>query len=461
MHARTTHYADTAFPGHAPHAHRHPRQNRTRRATDHMNDLDIPMPLMATMHTSSGAHPLRVGLANTFLTRFTGLMFSRPLAPRAALLLMHCPSVHTAFMRQTIDVVYIDSAGQVVRCVSRLRPWRCSIGNAQAVHALELAAGTIERLGIRCGDRLQHAVLRASSGTTVYRQAYPKVPPHQRGASMIEFAVVGPVLTLMGLAILQYGMLFFAKNQINHATFMAARAGASANASLEAVRNAYVSALVPIYGGGRNTTELAAAHARAQNDIASNVRIELLNPTRQSFDDWNDPALQQALGIRSRVIPNNALAFRDPAIIRSGSAQNIHDANLVKLRITHGYELKVPLMEFVYGTFLRWLDTGNDAFHTRLVRANRIPIDTHVTLHMQSDAIEGETVLEPDMDRDSNPSGPRDPAGPNNTPPNCLTIACTVRNVPVTPLDPGGGGDGGGGGCHGDTCPTCNATPKP
>jgi Flp pilus assembly protein TadG len=45
--------------------------------------------------------------------------------------------------------------------------------------------------------------------------------PVQRGSAMIEFAVVAPIITLLGLALLQYAMLFFAKNQINHAGFMA------------------------------------------------------------------------------------------------------------------------------------------------------------------------------------------------------------------------------------------------
>ncbi len=264
----------------------------------------------------------------------------------------------------------------------------------------------------------------------------------QRGAALIEFAVVGPVLTLLGLAVLQYGLLFFAKNGFNHAAFMAARAGAVANASLSSVQQAYVRALVPVYGGGRDGAELADAFARAQADVAANVRIELLNPTKESFDDWNDPALQRTLGQGRRVIPNANLAFKDPAEIKAHSGQNIHDANLIKLRITQGYQPAVPLVRQIYSRYLKWLDPGTDAFHTQLVEAGRIPVVTHVTLQMQSDAIEPDQPVS--MPGPGNQGQPGDPGDPPvvGSPPQCTTIGCMA------------GGEGGGGGGGGEA-PLC------
>lgn len=207
---------------------------------------------------------------------------------------------------------------------------------------------------------------------------------------MVEFVVIGPVITLLGLALLQYGLLFFAKNGFNHAAFMAARAGSVGNASLGSVQEAYARALIPLYGGGRDSAELAKAYARAQADVAGNVRIELLNPTKQSFDDWNDPALQNALGQGRRVIPNANLAFKDPNEVKPSSGQSIHDANLIKLRFTQGYEPKVPLVRSMLTQVLQRLDAGTDSFYTQLVQGGRIPVVTQVTLQMQSDAIEPE-----------------------------------------------------------------------
>ncbi len=251
---------------------------------------------------------------------------------------------------------------------------------------------------------------------------------------MIEFAVVGPVLTLLGLALLQYGLLFFAKNGFNHAAFMAARAGAVGNASLSSVQQAYLRALVPLYGGGRNSTELAEAYARAQTDAGGHLRIELLNPTQESFDDWNDPALQRTLGQGRRVIPNGNLAFKDPEDIKNRSGQNIHDANLIKLRFTQGYAPQVPLVRQLYSQYLKWRDPGTDAFHSQLVAEGRIPVVTHVTLQMQSDAIEpDQPVSMPGLGNNGQPGDPDDPPVVDTPPPGCAGSGCAADSSPTDP----------------------------
>ena len=209
-----------------------------------------------------------------------------------------------------------------------------------------------------------------------------------RGATMVEFAVVGPVLALIGLAVLQYSLLYVAKNQVNHAGFMAARAGSMHNATLDAIRTAYLRSLAPLYGGGRNAAEIAAAVDRATLDMKGNYRIELINPTRASFDDFNDPALKKLLKTDARVIPNRGLAMRDPALIKNASKQNIFDANLLKLRITHGYRPGVLMAGRVFTKLLTDADDRKDKFVSDLLATGRVPITTDITLHMNSDAIE-------------------------------------------------------------------------
>lgn len=114
-----------------------------------------PVRANAMLHTASGDHPLAIRVADCFLTRLRGLMLAAPLAQGHGLLLTHCTSVHSAFMRHTIDVIYLDCLGCVIRCVGGLRPWRASAG-WRAAHALELAEGSITRYCIRPGDRLRH-----------------------------------------------------------------------------------------------------------------------------------------------------------------------------------------------------------------------------------------------------------------------------------------------------------------
>lgn len=275
---------------------------------------------------------------------------------------------------------------------------------------------------------------------------------------MLEFTVVGPLITLMGLAILQYGLLFFSRNQINHASFMAARAGSVTHARPADIRQAYLRAMVPLYGGGTSTPELARAKAKAVADLQGNLRIELINPTRESFDDWSEPYLEQKYG--ARAIPNAGQAARDKSA-GSRSGQSVQDANLIKIRVTHGYELKIPLVRGIYRHYLRWLDDGSDPFHTDLIARGRLPVIAQATLHMQSDAIESEATASlvgggSGETSGSNSSGSAsgsedggtgaggsssgDGFGDDRPPPDCVTAGCSVVDPPGTQE---GDGDGG------------------
>lgn len=120
---------------------------------------------MKTVHayllTARAEHALRLCVADSFAARLRGLVGRAPLHPGEGLLLLRCASVHTAFLRVAIDVVYVDDVGRLVRCVPRLAPWRTSaaalLPGARVRHTLELAAGSIHRLGLRPGDRLLSA----------------------------------------------------------------------------------------------------------------------------------------------------------------------------------------------------------------------------------------------------------------------------------------------------------------
>jgi len=85
-----------------------------------------------------------VYVARSFGQRLLGLMGLRALPPGSALLFPGCDSVHTAWMRMAIDVVFLDAGGGVL-AVRRLRPWRVARCRG-AVAVLECPAGGAERL---------------------------------------------------------------------------------------------------------------------------------------------------------------------------------------------------------------------------------------------------------------------------------------------------------------------------
>ena len=100
-----------------------------------------------------------VEMADTRQTRRRGLLGRDCLERNAALMLVPCAAVHTAFMRFPIDIVFIDGDGCAVRTASRVQPWRVSIAlSARAV--IELPAGHLDACEVEIGDRLYLAPVR-------------------------------------------------------------------------------------------------------------------------------------------------------------------------------------------------------------------------------------------------------------------------------------------------------------
>lgn len=100
----------------------------------------------------SGRPVARSRRARTLWLRFRGLMLAPPLAPGQALWLPACHTVHTAFLRGSIDLLFLRGE-RIVRVASDLVPWRvASCTGADSV--VELAAGEVARLGLAAGQTL-------------------------------------------------------------------------------------------------------------------------------------------------------------------------------------------------------------------------------------------------------------------------------------------------------------------
>jgi len=126
-----------------------------------------------------------------------GLLGRRSLARGEGLLLRPAGSVHTAFMRFPIDVVFLDKDMTVLHVAPAVRPWRAAMTRGAKL-VLELPAGECELRGIRPGVQLS---------------ASEPEPPAARPSSM-RTSVVPAVLALaLGVAALarfgvgEYGVL--------------------------------------------------------------------------------------------------------------------------------------------------------------------------------------------------------------------------------------------------------------
>lgn len=99
----------------------------------------------------------KVNVARSFFDRLLGLMFLKRFKNSDGLIIEQCKSIHTFFMRFSIDVVFFDKNLEIVKIIRKMNPWRMSGFYLNASSVLELPSNTIpdkvkkgDRLNIKC-----------------------------------------------------------------------------------------------------------------------------------------------------------------------------------------------------------------------------------------------------------------------------------------------------------------------
>jgi uncharacterized protein len=101
-----------------------------------------------------------VSRCSNFVERARGLLGRPTLAPSEALWIAPCASVHTLGMRYSIDVIFCDFEGTVLRIVENLESGRIAVAiGARA--ACEVRSGVVRRIGIAVRDRLTFGRMEA------------------------------------------------------------------------------------------------------------------------------------------------------------------------------------------------------------------------------------------------------------------------------------------------------------
>ena len=112
-------------------------------------------------------------VADGAFRRLRGLLGRKALGADEGIVLRPAWSIHTAFMRFSIDVVFVDAEQVVMRIAPGLRPFKtASCRGAREV--VELAAGECARRGLAPGDRVAWA-----SRDVVNALAIKESPPLQ------------------------------------------------------------------------------------------------------------------------------------------------------------------------------------------------------------------------------------------------------------------------------------------
>ena len=239
-------------------------------------------------------------------------------------------------------------------------------------------------LGARARTLAGGARARRRRGASASRG---RTPGRQRGATLAEFVVVAPVLLGIGGGTVQAGLAYHGKTVLNYATFEAARAGAVRHALVAPMERELGTRLAPLVGGDGTVLAATAAIARSRASLgASLTKVEILNPTAAAFEAWKVTSKESG----REVIPNSHLGHRRGEAPRAGVT--LQDANLLKIRVTHGFDLKVPLVGRLLTEALAQVD--RDPGRLAYYEAGLLPLTSVATVRMQSE-VWGDDVAAP------------------------------------------------------------------
>jgi hypothetical protein len=228
-------------------------------------------------------------------------------------------------------------------------------------------------------DRDQPASVRSHVQSYAYARPDAAAPCNHRGAAIVEAIIALPILLVVILAAIQFGLIYQAKATLNHASLQAARAGAVSNAAPDSIRQGLASGLLPLFSPERSVAGAVTTIARIDAQLATDARVRILNPTREAFDDFAEDVDDQ------RELPNDRLHVRSTAE-GDASGLNIQDANVLKVEVTYGFPLRVPIVNWFISRVLLHANHDPDAFKRQLLTRTRLPILASATVRMQGPA---------------------------------------------------------------------------
>jgi uncharacterized protein len=97
----------------------------------------------------------RTRVADSFVSRFCGLLFSPPLQNGEGLLIVPCNSIHMFGMKFALDVVFFNKDWSVVGIVEGIKPGQLSKMYRDAHSCVELPCGAIAESETQVGDKFE------------------------------------------------------------------------------------------------------------------------------------------------------------------------------------------------------------------------------------------------------------------------------------------------------------------
>lgn len=95
---------------------------------------------------------IEVRLAISIFSRMKGLMGKKNID--FALFFNHCNNIHTFFMKEPIDVLYIDKNSIIVYIDKPINPWKMGKIIKKSKSIIELPQGTVKKYNINIGQKI-------------------------------------------------------------------------------------------------------------------------------------------------------------------------------------------------------------------------------------------------------------------------------------------------------------------
>ncbi len=116
------------------------------------------MKYVVLINKSKGTNLGKFDLADSFMSRFLGLMFQKDIERGLILKIpssrsRHGSAIHMFFMRFPLDIVFTNADKKVVDMVS-IDPWKMYTPKTPAKYVIEMEKGSINKFKLEIGDEL-------------------------------------------------------------------------------------------------------------------------------------------------------------------------------------------------------------------------------------------------------------------------------------------------------------------
>lgn len=96
----------------------------------------------------------KVEIAQTFLKRLIGLLGRSKMSDVSGIYFPGCRSIHSFFMRFSIDVLFLDNEMNITKIVACMKPYRLALSPRRTRHTIEFACGVLAKFHLEVGDAI-------------------------------------------------------------------------------------------------------------------------------------------------------------------------------------------------------------------------------------------------------------------------------------------------------------------